>query len=112
MPRAFAGVPECVRCRRSQADHDRRDRGDFDEVQRRIWRALGWPCAQFTLTPAEIYATNQPAVSRWATARRRPDRAFRPAGPAPAAPVEIANRGAAAVRAALGITPPGQREQP
>jgi len=115
--RQFTGVPECIRCCRSQADHDLRDAAadaaaiaaasaepefEVDDVTRRIWRALGWPCAQFVSTHGQIYAANQAAVSRWAS--RRP--AVAPAS-VPGADPAIARRNAAAARAAL--LSPGHR---
>lgn len=92
----LSGVPECVRCFRSEADHQAHASGGYDEVQRRIWRALGWPCAEFTETAALVFAANQTATSRWARRPRHPD------PPATAsAPPETAVTGAAAARAAL-----------
>lgn len=93
-------VPECVRCRRSEADHDLRDTvgaAGVDDVKRRIWKALGWPCAQFTRTPAEIYAANQAATSRWDLGRRHQDAAG-------SRNQETARRGAAKAREQLGLT--------
>jgi hypothetical protein len=91
------GAAECVRCFRSEADHDLERSGHADEVQRRIWKALGWPCGDFTLEAASIFARNQAATSRWA---RRP--APSPAlAPTASAPAHVAARGAAAARAAL-----------
>jgi len=91
------GAPECVRCRRSEAEHDLERSGRADEVQRRIWKALGWPCPEYTDTAVRVFAGQQARTSRWA---RRP-------APSPAlaatssAPPAIAARGAAAARAAL-----------
>lgn len=89
------GVPACVRCTRSEDEHLHRD--EADEIQQRIWKALGWPCAEFILTPSVIYAGNQAATSRWARPSRR-----QPARPATAsAEPSIARDGAAAARLAL-----------
>jgi hypothetical protein len=95
-------VPECVRCTRSSADHDRRDDGDYTDVQRRIWRALGWPCAQFALTYGHVYAGNQAAMGRWDGRRRAPQRSAQAStsGTNP----DIGRRGAARAREALGLT--------
>ena len=90
------GAAGCVRCQRSNDDHLLRDRDEADEVQVRVWKALGWPCAEFTLTPEVIYARNQAATSRWA--RRLPSR---PATTTAATPARIATQGAAGAREAL-----------
>jgi hypothetical protein len=90
---------ECVRCQRSEYDHDLARRDDADEVQRRIWKALGWPCPEFTLTAARVFAGQQARTSRWAP-QRRPAPSAALAATASAPPV-IAAKGAAAARAAL-----------
>lgn len=94
-------LPECARpgCGRSEPEHQARDRDQADDVQVRIWRALGWPCAQFVSTFAAVCAENQAATGRWS---RGPSR--EPARPVPAAPVPAASpglRGAALAREAL-----------
>jgi len=94
-PADLAGAAECVRCRRSEADHLLRDRDQADDIKRRIWRALGAPCAEFTDQLAAVFAANQGRVSRWSTRPAAP-----PAAP-PSAPAAAAARGAAAARAAL-----------
>jgi hypothetical protein len=93
------GAAACVRCRRSEDEHQLGDQAD--EIQVRIWKALGFPCPEFTDTPAQAFAGQQAATSRWA---RRPP--ARPAAgsvlaPAASAPPDIARHGAAAARAAL-----------
>lgn len=94
------GVAACVRCQRSEAHHDLARAGQPDEVQRRIWKALGWPCPEYTDTLARVFAGQQARTSRWAPQHRRP-------APSPAlaatssAPPVIAVKGAAAARAAL-----------
>ena len=91
-----AGAAECVRCFRSDPEHDLARSGEADEVQVRIWKALGWPCAQFTETAAMVFAQNQSATGRWVRRPRHPD------PPATAsAPAATAVTGAAAARAAL-----------
>jgi len=91
------GLAACVRCRRSEAEHDLERSGQADEVQVRIWKALGWPCGEFTDTAVRVFAGQQARTSRWA---RRP-------APSPAraatssAPPAIATKGAAAAREAL-----------
>lgn len=88
---------ECVRCFRSDPDHQAHARGEYDEVQVRIWKALGWPCGEFTETAAMVFAANQSATSRWARGRSR-----QPARPATASAEPVtARQGAAAARAAL-----------
>jgi hypothetical protein len=94
-----ATVPECIRCRRSEPDHDQARRDDADEVQRRIWKALGWPCPEFTLTAARVFAGQQARTSRWAPQRRSAPSAVL-AATASANPA-TARDGAAAARAAL-----------
>ena len=95
--RDLDGAAACVRCQRSEAEHDQARSGDYDEVQVRIWKALGWPCPEFTLEAASIFARNQTRTSRWA---RRPAPSPVLAATSSAPPV-IAARGAAAARAAL-----------
>ena len=56
----------CVRCGRTEHDHLLQDRDEADDIRRRIWRALGYPCAQFTDELAAVFAGNQAATSRWA----------------------------------------------
>lgn len=60
-------VPACIRCTRPEHEHQLHDRGEADEIQVRIWRALGHPCAGFTLTPAGVFAGQQSLTSRWAS---------------------------------------------
>lgn len=88
---------ECVRCQRSDADHQARDAGEADEIAVRIWRALGPPCAEFTLTPVTVYARNQAATGRWS---RRPQPA-RPLAASSSGPPATAHDGAELVRQAL-----------
>ena len=93
----MTGLPARVRCYRSEAEHDLARTGQPDEVQRRIWKALGWPCPEYTDTAAIAFSRQQDRTSRWA---RRP--APSPAlAPTSSAPPVIASRGAAAARAAL-----------
>ena len=88
-------VAACIRCDRSPNEHLLRDQNQADEIQQRIWKALGWPCAEFTLTPAVVFAGNQAATSRWA---RRPQ----PSSPAAAGgDPATARQGAALARQAL-----------
>lgn len=90
------GAVECVRCQRSEDEHLLRDRDQADDIQARIWKALGWPCAEFTGELAAVFAANQAGVSRWSRGR--------PPAPSPAAvsaPSVVAARGAAAARQAL-----------
>lgn len=87
----MTGAAACVRCGRSESDHLLRDQDDFDDLQRRIWKALGFPCAQFTAELAAIFAGNQEATSRWA---RQP-------GQRPARDPDTYSRGAALARQAL-----------
>jgi hypothetical protein len=91
-------IEACIRCSRPEDEHLHRD--EADELQRRIWKALGAPCAQFTDTPAQIFAENQAATSRWATRRRQPARPASQSG----APPDIAHRGAAMARQVLTRT--------
>ena len=88
---------ECVRCQRSEDEHDLARSGQPDEIQQRIWKALGWPCPEFTDTLARVFAGQQAQTSRWA---RRPAPSPALAATASAPPV-IASRGAAAAREAL-----------
>lgn len=62
-------APECVRCRRSEHEHLAQDRGEASDLRRRIWRALGYPCAQFASQLAEV---TQAATGRWAPHRTVP----------------------------------------
>lgn len=90
----------CVLCQRSEAHHDLARAGQPDEVQRRIWKALGWPCPEYTDTLARVFAGQQARTSRWAPQHRRPEPS--PAlAPTASAPPVIAVKGAAAARAAL-----------
>ena len=91
-----AGAAECVRCFRSDPEHDLARTGGADEVQVRIWKALGWPCGEFTETAALVFTRNQSATSRWARRPRHPDPPATASAPAP-----VAAQGAAAARAAL-----------
>jgi len=95
--RVMDGAAECVRCHRSEPDHDLERSGRADEVQRRVWKALGWPCGEFTDTLARVFAGQQAMTSRWAR-RPAPSPALAPTASAPPA---TAARGAAAARAAL-----------
>lgn len=63
------GAAGCVRCSRSEHDHHLRDHDQADEIQRRIWKALGWPCAEYVDTAAAAFAGQQAATSRWARNR-------------------------------------------
>ena len=93
------GAPECVRCRRSEADHDLERSGRADEVQRRVWKALGWPCGEYTDTAVRVFAGQQAATGRW-TRRPAPSPALAPTSSAQPA---VAVSGAAAARAALDL---------
>jgi hypothetical protein len=92
-------APACIRCDRSEHDHDLARSDGADEIQQRIWKALGWPCGEFTLTPVQVFARQQARTGRWAPRRGTP--------PSPAlaatasAPPAIAAKGAAAARQAL-----------
>ena len=65
----MTGLPECVRCQRSEPEHDKARASGQDEIQTRIWKAIGWPCPEYTDTAAGLFAGQQTRTSRWA---RRP----------------------------------------
>jgi hypothetical protein len=92
----------CIRCDRSEHDHDLARSDGADEIQRRIWKALGWPCPEFTLTAARVFAGQQARTSRWAPRRGSPPSAA--LAVTASAPPVIAAKGAAAARQALGLT--------
>jgi hypothetical protein len=56
-------IEACGRCRRPEDEHLLWDRGEASELQVRIWRALGYPCAQF-VTPAAAVIAATPARGR------------------------------------------------
>jgi len=88
-------APACVRCSRPEADHDLARDGQADDIKRRIWRALGQPCAVFAEQHAVIFAQNQAASSRRARPARNTAPAFNPRTAA------AAGRGAALARQLL-----------
>lgn len=90
------GAAACVRCGRSEHDHHLRDHDAADEIQRRIWKALGWPCPEYVDTAAAAFAGQQAATSRWG--RSQPPPAPRPVVTVPG-PDTL--RGPALARAAL-----------
>lgn len=70
-------VPACVLCSRPEDEHEM-DPDEVPDLQIRLWRALGWPCGQFTLTPAGAFARNQARTSLLGARPRAGGRATAP----------------------------------